>query len=122
MPKLTAKYSAALAVARRERITQINDQEQLYSQLRELGYFWNSDRKEWEYHAIEDADDPTPLIMIRVWANAEIVEDVADDVIRRVPKNWGQPLKKNGPYPCRPPKQREARMYIEFMPTKEQSR
>lgn len=119
MPKMTAKYSTALAVARREKIPASDQQEELYSRIQELGYHWDSDRKEWQWHDLAQADDPTPLIMIRVWANAEIVEDVADDVIRRVPKNWGQPLKKNGPYPCRPPKQREARMYLEFLPTKE---
>lgn len=124
-PKMTAKYSTALVVARREKmganVNAASEQEGLYSRLQEIGYYWNSDRKEWEHHAIDDADDPTPLIMIRVWANAEIVEDVAEDVIRRVPKNWGKPIKKNGPYVCRPPKQREARMYLEFMPTKEKS-
>lgn len=126
MPKMTAKYSTALSVARREKVganvNGQNPQEALYSRLQEIGWFWNSDRKEWEHPDPADADDPTPLIMIRVWANAEIVEDVAEDVIRRVPRNWGKPIKKNGPYPCRPPKQFEARMYIEFMPTKEKSK
>lgn len=122
MPKMTAKYSTALSVARCENIPASNDQEQLYSRLQGIGWWWNSDRKEWEHHEPREADDPTPLIMIRVWADAEIIEDVADDVARRVPKSWGKPIKRNGPYPCRPPKEREARMYLEFLPTKEETK
>lgn len=116
MPKMTAKYSAAYSLARREKITLTDNQEQLYSQLQELGYYWDSDRKEFVWHDPNEADDPTQLIMIRVWADAEIVEDVADDVARSVPKSWGKPIKRNGPYPCRPPHQRDARMYLEFLP------
>lgn len=115
MPKMTAKYSSALTVARQEKISTAGIQEDLYQSLQEIGYFWNSDRKEWEHHAIEEADDPTPFVLVRVWADAEIVEDVADDVTKGLKRLYNL-VERSQPYPCRPPKQLESRVYLRFVP------
>jgi hypothetical protein len=115
MPKMTAKYSTALTVARREKITVNGNQEELYSQLQEIGWWWNSDRKEWEHHEPAEADDPSPFVLIRVWVNEEIAPDVADDVIKGLKPHYTL-VERSEPYRCRPPKQREARVYLRFMP------
>lgn len=122
MPKMTAKYSTALSVARREKIPTTDNQEQLYSRLQEDGWYWNSDRKEWEHHDPTDADDPTPFVLVRVWADEEIAQEVADDVIKGMKRLYNL-VERSEPYRCRPPKQREARVYLRFMPkAKEQKR
>ena len=91
------------------------NQERLYDHLQGAGFFWNSANKEWEEHDQRDADEPTGLIMIRVWADSDIVEDVADDVVSRT-KNILTLVEKSKPYICRPPKQLEARVYLRFIP------
>lgn len=121
MAKKTAKYvgAAVTAVSKvglsANHIRQMENQEELYSTINKAGYHWNSKIKEWEYHELEDANEPTPLIMIRVWADAEIVEEVADDVVKGV-KRIFQLVERSTPYPCRPPKQLESRVYLKFMP------
>lgn len=97
MPKQTAKYRGACDVARRHNIALNGNQPDLY-----------------ERHDIQDADEPTPLIMVRVWANAEIAEEAADDIINQA-KDWVL-VERSKAYPCRPPKQREARIYLRFLP------
>lgn len=116
--KMTAKYSTALAVAQREKmtITYVN-QEQLYQALQEKGFHWDSDLKQWQWHDPAEADDPTPFVLIRVWANEEITPEVADDVTRSLKKLGLYDLvERSEPYRCRPPKQREARIYLRFQP------
>lgn len=115
MPKMTAKYAGALTVARQEKLPANGSQDDLYARLQEIGYFWDSARKEWEHHAPEAADPATPLVMIRVWSDAEIVEDVADDVIAGLKRRYDF-IERSDPYLCRPPRQREARVYIKFLP------
>lgn len=117
MPKMTAKYSRALAAARQANIEPSNDQEALYARLQAAGYFWESQAKRWEHYAPEEADEPTPLIMIRVWADSEVTEEVADAVIAGAPKAW-RLVERSQPFGCRPPKQREARIYLKFLPVK----
>ena len=123
MAKMTAKYSGALEAARRAKLN-VGDsnQEQLYAGLQYAGYFWDSNTKQWEYHEPELADEPTPLVMIRVWADAEIIEEAADLIITRLtlkalPKDkiW-QLVERSPAYGCRPPKQKEARIYLKFLP------
>lgn len=116
MPRMTAKYKGALGVAKWHEIPTEGNQEDLYQRLQEAGWFWNSQAKAWEEYDIADADEPSPLVMVRVWADAEIVEDAADDITRRVKALKWQLVEKSRPYACRPPKQREARVYLKFLP------
>ena len=120
MPRMTAKYSGAVRTAHNAGLPAIktNNQEELYSLLQENGYYWDSSTKRWNYFEPEDADDPTPLIMIRVWAECEVVEEAADDLARAI-KKAGLPwalIERSRPYGNRPPKQREARIYLKFLP------
>jgi hypothetical protein len=114
---MTAKYATALSVARRENIPVADNQEELYSRLQEDGWYWDSERKEWEYHEISEAAPPTPFVLVRVWADEEIVQEVADDVTKGLKKLYDF-VERSDAYRCRPPKQREARIYLRFMPKK----
>lgn len=118
MAKMTAKYSGAVRIAHRQGISTEGNQEDLYQRLQKSGFFWNSQEKSWEEHDIEDANEPTALIMVRVWSDLEIVEDVAGDLIRSTKKQW-QLIDQSTPYPCRPPKQREGRVYLKFLPRRQ---
>lgn len=119
MPKLTAKYRGALQAAALHGIEpRTVYQEELYARLQQAGCFWDSHAKRWESHDIEDADEPTPMIMVRLWAEGEIIEEVADDIIaaiKRANLPW-RLTKRSTPYANRPPKQKEARVYLEFLP------
>jgi len=122
---MTAKYTEALATAKHhngnmglpfeQRIIITDDQETLYANLNQAGYFWNSTAKNWDYHETEAADDPTPMIMVRVWSNSEIIEDVAAKIAEGARKHWTM-IEKTPPYQCRPPKQKESRIYLKFLP------
>lgn len=120
MPKMTAKYSKALNAYRQtsQGLERLDDQDSLYAYLQGEGYFWDSAAKRWDYHEPADADNPTPMIMIRLWADGEIIEEVADDLINLVKRSklpWTL-LERSTPYGCRPPKQREGRIYLKFLP------
>lgn len=124
MPKMTAKYSTALAVARREgvgaNVNAPNAQEALYSRLQEIGYFWNSDAKEWEHHATADANPPMEGISVRVWAATEHAAKAGQAVAFAMGRVYGWKLVEvSEPYQCRPPKQLESRVYLKFMPGEE---
>ena len=58
---------------------------------------------------------PKMTKMIRVWADASQVEAQADEVIKGLRGKF-RLIGRNGPYPCRPPQQRESRVYLEFLP------
>jgi hypothetical protein len=125
MPKMTAKYQSALTTAHlhnrnmglmsEQRIIITDDQETLYAKLNQAGYFWNSAAKTWDYHELEAADEPTALIMVRVWSDSEIIDEAADEIINGVKKVW-KLVERSTPYQCRPPKQQESRVYLKFLP------
>lgn len=137
MPKMTAKYAGALATQRHHNgnlslpfdqrivVPDRENQEALYQALQEAGYFWDSAAKSWDYHEPAQADDPTPLIMIRAWAAGEIVGEAVDDLRAALAahprtKSW-QLVERSLPYQCRPPKQRESRIYLKFMPNSKEA-
>jgi hypothetical protein len=117
MPKMTAKYSAARMTALKESLDISGNQEDLYQRLQKAGWFWDSDKKSWWYAPEEAADPATPLIMIRVWADLEVVEEAADEIIGKT-KRYFSLVEKSPVYPCRPPKQLEGRVYLKFLPAK----
>jgi hypothetical protein len=118
MPKMTAKYSNALEAARQAGIKARPgiDQEELYSLLSESNHMWDSDQKQWIALMEEPAEKPTELVMVRVWADMEIVEEAADDIEATYQKRGYALLERSEPYRCRPPKQLEARVYLKFTP------
>lgn len=119
MPRMTAKYKGALAVAGKVlKYTQPlpANQEELYDTLQHAGWFWDSDAGCWEYHDATEADPPTPLVHIRVWAGLDSVKSAADVVIKTVTAKKLKLVERSKIYPCRPPKQLEGRIYLKFMP------
>ncbi len=116
-PRMTAKYRGALYIANREGILAGDTQPELYEILQKAGFFWNSQAKEWEEFDPADADPPTKLIRIRVWADIDVVEDYADDLVSLIDnKKHFQLVERSKVCPCRPPKQLEGRVYLSFMP------
>ncbi|MEH1791603.1 MULTISPECIES: hypothetical protein [unclassified Nostoc] len=107
--KNTAKYSKAC-----QRLTFPHQtQDELYAELNRLGWYWQADKKEWERDDTP-AQSATKLIKIRVWAAKEIVEDAAELFSETAESNGLRLIEKSSPYPCRPPKQLESRIYLVF--------
>jgi hypothetical protein len=116
MPKMTKKYAAALELARKlGQVIPLN-QEPLYQSLNDQGHHWNSDTGAWEQWANEPADEPTEFIMIRVWSAADVIGELANDVITQMRKVGLRLMEQSEVFPCRPPKQLEARVYLKFLP------
>jgi hypothetical protein len=114
MPKQTMKYSSACQKASELSIPLTDQQEQLYQSLAASGYYWNAKEKSWEY-LDQEADAPTELIRVRVWADARFVEQAADDFVAAISGKGMRLLERSEVYNCRPPKQLEARVYLSFM-------
>lgn len=57
------------------------------------------------------ADPPSNLIRVRLWADASHVEQLADTVTQMLETSGYRVLERSN-YPCRPPKQLEARVYL----------
>ena len=115
MTKRTRKFVAAEATGRQLRIRS-TDAETLYRLLNEAGYQWNSDTGTWDNWQAMPADEPSELIRIRCWARSEVVEMIADGVVESMRAAGLNLMERSQPYPCRPPQQRESRIYLTFAP------
>lgn len=113
MPKATRKYSTAVALALKLHIHEIDNQETLYRLLNEAGHYWDSGTQEWQ-RITEDADPPTELIRVRVWAESSKVGGAAHQLRVAMEEIGYQFMEQSAPYPCRPPKQLESRIYLTF--------
>lgn len=115
MPKLTAKYQAALAAAKEEGLSAMPNQEALYQEIGKRGYFWTPTEGRWIIAPVEDAEPASTALKIRVWCDMEIVEDIAGDIVRELTERLALKLVEQSPvYPCRPPKQLDGRVYLTF--------
>lgn len=107
--KQTKKYSSACEIATLNH----ENQESLYKQLNNLGFFWNSKLQNW----VRDdriADPPSDLIRIRVWAATDKVKQAAS-IFTESAQQYGLKLQEQSePYQNRPPKQNESRIYLTF--------
>ena len=112
MPKLTAKYKAALDVAKVEGLQA--EGEALYQVLAKLQYFWDADDQVWVVANLEDADPASQVLRIRVWTDLEIVADLARDLEMAWHGLGFGLVEKSKVYPCRPPKQLDGRVYLTF--------
>lgn len=113
MPKQTRKYKTATELADRLSISERDNQERLYRLLIEAGYFWDAQTQNWQSLA-QDADPPTELIRVRVWAERSKVEGAAYQLQVAMEETGYVFLEKSDSYPCRPPKQLESRIYMTF--------
>lgn len=116
MPRMTRKYEAALRTIHRLRLPQHGDANSVYGDLEDIGYHWNSQIGEWEKWADQPADEPTDLIMIRLWCATEVIAELAEDVTRQMGNIGLRLVEASPPYQCRPPKQQESRVYLKFFP------
>jgi hypothetical protein len=114
MPKRTAKYVAALELAQRLKIPDLESAELLYQDLNEKNYFWDSDKQKWLPGG--EAVPASELIRIRVWAESGAVDALANRVVRGLVDEGFVLLEKSKPYMCHPPNQNESRIYLTFRP------
>ncbi len=117
MPKMTAKYSSAVAQANVLSLDVTGDQEQLYAALEKNDLMWDSDQKQWLQLVNEAADEPTELVMVRFWAETERVERYANEIQKHLEQLGCKLVEKSRPYVCRPPKQKESRVYLKVLPS-----
>lgn len=116
MPKLTTKYKSALELGHQLGCTISTLQEGLYLQLNELGYFWDSEEQDWVKSA-EPANPPSTVVRVRVWAAGDRVEEEARRIAEIfVEAHDYQLVEKSQQYPCRPPNQKDSRIYLTFLP------
>jgi hypothetical protein len=113
MPKQTRKYKTACELADQLGISERDNQEKLYRLLNESGYYWDSGTQAWQ-QLNQGADPPTELIRVRVWAETSKVEGAAYQLRVAMEEQGYIFLEKSDPYPCRPPKQLESRIYLSF--------
>lgn len=107
--KKTQKYSKACQL-----LTFPHDnQDQLYAELNQLGWYWQPNKKQWERDNTP-AKEATKLIRVRVWAAKEKVQDAAELFVENAESMGLRLLEKSNPYPCRPPNQLESRIYLTF--------
>lgn len=113
MPKQTRKYRTACELADHLNISDRTNQETLYRLLNEQNYYWDSGTQAWQLLQ-QDANPPTELIHIRVLAETSRVEGAAYQVRVAMEEQGYQFMEASSPYPCRPPKQAESRIYLTF--------
>lgn len=113
MPKQTRKYVTACEIAERLNIAERDNQETLYRLLNEQGYYWDSGLQQWQ-ELSQDADPPTDLIRVRVWAEDSKVRGAAYQLRVAMEAQGYIFLEQSEVYPCRPPKQLESRIYMTF--------
>lgn len=109
----TGKYVAAEAIAEEHDLNLWKSQDELYQILRDIGYMWDSKTGKWLFLPEMAADAPSPLIKMRVWADALIVDKVASEIVSQM-KDKATLVDRSEIYPCRPPKQKEGRVYLTF--------
>jgi len=113
MPKRTRKYLTACELAERLNIPERENQEKLYRLLNESAYFWEAGTQAWQ-RLDQDADPPTELIRVRVWAETSRVAGAAYQLHLAMEDQGYIFLEQSEPYACRPPKQLESRIYLSF--------
>lgn len=107
--KQTAKYLGAIAVLTIPHSTQ----DELYSELNRLGWYWNSKIKKWERDDTP-AQEATSLVKVRVWAASNKVSQAADLFVEASVDMGLRLIERSEPYQCRPPQQNDSRIYLTF--------
>ena len=105
--KQTQKYSQACRILTFPHHTQ----DELYSELNRLGWWWNAKKKQW---ARDDtpAKEATNLIRVRLMASSQKVSEVAQHFVEASNDMGLRLVEQSEPYPCRPPNQNESRVYL----------
>jgi hypothetical protein len=120
MPKMTVKYSSAVSALKKIELETSGDQELDYQRLIAAGRLWDSKKQEWINLAAEPAGPASPMVRIRVWAEKGkagfLAEMVKEGLCYYGPYEL---VDMSAPYPCRPPKQNEERVYLSLVSRKE---
>ena len=112
--KRTKKYTEACEILTFPHSTQ----QELYSELNRLGYYWNSKKKMWERD--ERLSKPaSKLIKIRVWCGSNEIENITNAIVDNLEDAGLQLLERSDSYPCRPPQQNDSRIYLTFQDIEE---
>lgn len=95
-----------------------SNQQELYSELNRLGWYWSSKKKVWER---DDrlAKPASKLIKVRVWCSTETIEDITDGIVDNLEEIGLNLLERSDSYQCRPPQQNDSRIYLTFQDTEE---
>lgn len=104
----TRKYNSALEILKN---FPHNTQDELYKKLNRLGYFWDAKNRQW----IRDdrlAEPAMEGLKIRLWASNEEINEYAELIQQLLIENGYRIVDTSEPYPCRPPKQNESRIYL----------
>ncbi len=112
MARQTAKYRAAHDLGTRLGIHPTTEPDTLYAALEDAGFAWDSRLQKW--NEMPAPNPPSRLIRLRVWADGEVVEELADDLVRLLDTLGLQCDERSEAYPCRPPQQLESRVYLTF--------
>ena len=106
---------SARALAKVHKISaNLDSQQALYQALNTAGFYWNSKAKGWDDHRNTPINPPTSVIRIRVWADGQIVGQIASSIAEFLKTHGLQMLNQTEAFPCRPPSQKESRIYLEF--------
>ena len=118
MAKQTRKFKAAMEAvrARGGQPAVSMHADGLYDRLQLQGLMWDSKAGKWVDVADELADEPSRLVRLRVWADRELVEDWAEDLVRLLEGAGWDLVDRSAVYGCRPPKQLEGRIYVQMAP------
>ena len=107
----TQKFRYAARLYYQLKLTEkFNNQEQLYSLLISNNYYWNSQEKIWEKGGIPEP--PSELVKIRITCD----RDRLDSVVKNMSIKGLYLLEISDPFPCRPPRQNDIRVYLSFKP------
>lgn len=93
-----------------------NTQDELYTELNRLGWYWNASKKQWERDETP-ALEASKLIKIRVLAPTNKVAEVAQHITEAFGDIGLSLVEQSAPYPCRPLNQNESRIYLSFQET-----
>lgn len=117
MAKMTRKFSEAMYIISMMGKPQPYSEpgEVAYKMLADAGYQWDGKKQEWIGLASVPGNPASPIIRIRVWAEAYKVEGVAGQVCSAMTGKGYTLLEQSQAYPCRPPKQAESRIYLSFI-------
>jgi hypothetical protein len=111
MIKQTRKYLKALEVSD-DFFHHTSDE--LYQYLTVQGYYWDANCGLWIKAADQSNDPPSTQVKIRIWADKNQVIEIAEKAIEALTDQEFRFIEKSIPYPCRPPKANDARVYLTF--------
>lgn len=112
--KQTRKFVSAEKLYRKLGLTQrYRTQDALYELLGEQNYYWDRKAQRWQDGG--ESDPPSTVISIRITTGYDRLNEVAEVLIEALGEYELELIEQSKPYPCRPPKQNDSRMYLTFL-------